>query len=136
MSPVVVKREAPERQGSGCAPHPAVSVESTADASELGVLPTVQLRLGCFNCGVDQTMLSKYIHQKNLGRVIAKAVRQEYKALSCQAYMTTWQAGNVPGDHTSVTLTLLGKPEVIELPAHIEPQLVIMVFIIAAPTAS
>ena len=63
-----------ERQGSGVAPHPT---ESTADASQLGGLPTVRLKLGCFNCGIDQAMLSKDVHQKNLSRVIAKAVAEQ-----------------------------------------------------------
>ena len=50
-----------ETQGSGGAPQPA---ESTADASQLGGLPTVRVNLGCFNCGIDQAMLSKDVHQK------------------------------------------------------------------------
>ena len=54
--------------------HPA---ESTADASQLGGLPTVLLKLGCFNCGIDQAMLSKDVHQKSLRRVIAKAVVEQ-----------------------------------------------------------
>ena len=36
MSRAVAKRQAPERQGSGGAHHPAESAESTADASQLG----------------------------------------------------------------------------------------------------
>ena len=58
----------------GGAPQPA---ESTADASQLGGLPTVRLKLGCFNCGMQQSMLSKHANQKNLRRVIAKAVGEQ-----------------------------------------------------------
>ena len=141
---------------------------SSADASQLGGLPTVRLKLGCFNCGIDQRMLSKVVHQKNLSRVIAKAVGEQdlhmvslcevgghkqgleksivraqdivsqrclnwhYKATACQAYMTTWQAEDEPTDDTSVTLTLVGEPEVVELPSSVQPQLVIMVVTIAA----
>ena len=61
-------------RGSGGAPQPA---ESTADASQLGGLPTVRLRLCCFNCGVDQSMLSKDGHLNNLSRIIAKAVHEQ-----------------------------------------------------------
>ena len=61
-------------KGSGGAPQP---VESTADASQLGGLPTVRLKLGCFNCGIEQAMLSKKVHQKSLSRVIAKAVGEQ-----------------------------------------------------------
>jgi hypothetical protein len=67
-------RRAMERHGSGGAPQPA---ERTADASQLGVLPTVRLNLGNFNCGIMQAMLSKAVHQKNLSRVIAKAVGEQ-----------------------------------------------------------
>ena len=158
------KRQELEAQGSGGAPQPA---ESTADASQLGGLPIVQLKLGCFNCGMAQEMLSKEKHQENLSRVIAKAVGEKdlqivtlcevgshkkgldkstvsaqnlvsqvlphhYNATSCQAYMATWQAEEEPTDDTSVTLTLVGEPEVVELPSSGQPQLVIMVFTIAA----
>ena len=44
--------------------------------------------------------------------------------------MATWQAEDEPTDDTSVTLTLVGDPEVFELPSTLEPQLVIMVFTI------
>ena len=153
-----------ETQGSGGAPQPA---ESTADASQLGGLPTVRVKLGCFNCGIDQAMLSKDKHQKNLSRVVAKAVHEQdlhmvtlcevgghkegldkstvraqdlvsqvltghYKATSCQAYMATWQAEHEPTDDASVTWTLSGEPEVVELPFPLQPQLVIMDFTIAA----
>ena len=166
-----------EAKGSGGASQPA---ERTADASQLVGLPTVRLNLGCFNTGIDQLMLPLAVHQKNLGRVIAKGVAEQdlhmltlcevgghkkglalcevvghkkgldeskkgaqklvsqaltwhYKAISCQAYMATWQAEEEPGDRTSVTLTLVGEPEVVELPSMaLEPQLVIMVFTIAA----
>ena len=148
----------------GGAPQPA---ESTADASQPGGMPTVLLKLGCFNCGIVQDMLSKADHQQNLRRVISKAVAEQdfhmvnlcevgghkeglqkstvsaqdlvsqalswhYKATSCQAYMATWQAEDEPTDDTSVTLTLVGEPEVVELPSSVQPQLVIMVFTIAA----
>ena len=158
-------KEKLETQGSGGDPHPA---ESTADASQLGGLPTVRLNLGCFNCGIVQDMLSKDVHTKNLSRVIAKSVSEQdlhmvtlcevgahkkgleiskvsaqdlvsqvlsrhYKATSCQAYMATWQAEDEPTDDTSVTLTLVGEPEVVELgSSRLEPQLVIMVFTIVA----
>ena len=60
----------------------AVNVESSsdegnADASQLGVRPNVLLNLGCFNCGMEQGMLSKPTHQKNLSRVIAKGVCEQ-----------------------------------------------------------
>ena len=61
MYRALAKRQELETQGSGGAPHPA---ESTADASQLGGLPTVRFKLGCFNCGIDQAMLSKDKHQK------------------------------------------------------------------------
>ena len=140
--------------------HPA---ESTADASQLGGLPTVRLKLGCFNCGIDQIMISHDKHMRSLRRVIGKAVHEQdlhlitlcevgghkqglgqsmvcpqdlvsqaltphYKAISCQAYMATWQAEDEPTDDTSVTLTLVGDPEGVELPSSLQPQLVIMVF--------
>ena len=147
----LTQRQELETQGSGGGPHPA---ESTADASQLGGLPTVRLNLGCFNCGIDQAMLSKDVHQKNLSRVIAKAVGEQdlhmvtlcevgghkkglghstkraqdlvsqvltrhYKATSCQAYMATWQAEDEPTDDTSGTLTLVGEPEVVEVPSSV-----------------
>ena len=162
--------------GRGGASQPA---EGTADASQLQGLPTVQLNLGSFNCGIDQLMLAhcghdQHRHRINLGRIIAKGVLEQdlhmvtlcevgghkkgfddrktqaqnlpskarklvsevlkphYKAISCQAYMATWQAEEEPGHCTSVTLTLVGEPEVVQLPGSVEPQLVIMVFIIAA----
>ena len=46
--------------------------------------------------------------------------------------MATWQAEAEPNDDTSVTLTLSGKPEEVQLPSNGEPQLVVMVFTIAA----
>ena len=160
----LAKRPELEPQGSGGVPQPA---ESTADASQLGGLPTVQLKLGCFNCGMAQEMLSKKKHQENLSRVIAKAVGEQdlqivtlcevgghnkgldkstvsaqnlvsqvlphhYNATSCQAYMATWQAEEEPTDDTSVTLTLVGTPEVVQLPGRVQTQLVIMVFTVGA----
>ena len=169
-----------EAKGSGGVSQPA---ERTADASQLVGQPTVRLNLGCFNTGIDQNMLPLAVHQKNLGRVIAKGVAEQdlhmltlcevgghkkglalcevvvhkkeedeskklvlpgaqklvskyltshYKAISCQAYMATWQAEEEPGDCTSVTLTLVGEPQVVEFNETVEPQLVIMVFSIAA----
>ena len=128
----------------------------------------MRLKLGCFNCGIHQSMIPKEKHQKNLSRVIAKAVCEEelhmvtlcevgghkqgletsivraqdlvsevlsrhYKATSCQAYMTTWQAITAPEDDAGVTLRLLADPQVVDLhsPA-LEPQLVVMVFAIAS----
>ena len=60
----------------------AVNVESSADenspdASQLGTPPNVQLNFGCFNAGISQDMLPKDVHQKNLGRVIGKAVDEQ-----------------------------------------------------------
>ena len=164
MHRTLAKRQESETRGSGGASQPA---ESTADASQLVGLPTVRLNLGCFNCGMDQAMLSKAVHEKNLGRVIAKGVgeqdlhllnlcevgghkkgldeskkhaqkivsevlKRHYKAISCQAYMATWQAEEEPDDATSVTLTLVGQPTVLEISASVDPQLVIMVFTIAS----
>ena len=63
-----------EAKGSGGASQPA---ERTADASQLVGLPTVRLNLGCFNTGIDQLMLPLAVHQKNLGRVIAKGVAEQ-----------------------------------------------------------
>ena len=37
----------------------------------------MRLKLGCFNCAIHQAMLSKEVHQKNLSRVIAKAVGEQ-----------------------------------------------------------
>ena len=115
-------------QGSGGASQPAGSsggASQPADASQLGGLPTVQLRLGCFNCGMIQDMVPHRKHTDNLKRVIGKGVFEQdlhmvtlcevgghkqglppmcaqdlvsevlsphYKAISCQAYMATWQA--------------------------------------------
>ena len=133
-----------------------------ADVSQLGVLPTVRLNLGCFNCGIDQQMLGKQQHLESLRRVIANGVGEQdlhictlcevgghkqglakskvtaadlvsdalsrhYKAMAVEAYMVTWQASTEPGDEPSITLTLLGEPEVVEIESSVEPQLVIMV---------
>ena len=65
-------------------------------------------------------------------KLVSEVLKPHYKAISCQAYMATWQAEEEPGHRTSVTLTLVGEPEVVQLPGSVEPQLVIMVFIIAA----
>ena len=127
----------------------------------------VQLRLGCFNCGVDQHMLTKENWLAKLRRVIGRGVIQEglhlltlcevgghrqglsdcphedaqslvrqvlskyFKAISVQAYMATWQAEPEPDDDTSVTLTLVDSPKVVQLICDGEPQLVMMVFTIA-----
>ena len=169
----LLKSRSPEARGSGGAPQPAESTadasepaESIADASQLGGLPSVRLKLGCFNCGIQQDMVPNQRHTSNLKRVIAKGVNEEdlhmvtlcevgghkqglpqmfaqeivaevlsehYKAISCQAYMTTWQATTEPADDAGVTLTLLAGPEVVELSSPaLEPQLVVMVFAIAA----
>ena len=60
--------------GIGDAPQLAAGTE---DTDELCSLPTVQLNLGCFNCGIDQHMLPLSKHQDNLKRVIGKAVSDE-----------------------------------------------------------
>ena len=67
-------RDFPESSGSGGAFQPA---ESNADASQPGGLPTVRVNLGCFNCDIDQYMLSKIAHRKSLSRVIAKGVDEQ-----------------------------------------------------------
>ena len=64
--------------------------------------------------------------------LIKEVLTPEYKATSCQAYMATWQADDNPIDDTSVTLKLVGEPEVVNLDFPVEPQLVIMVFTIAS----
>ena len=48
-----------------------------ADVSQLGVLPTVRVNLGCFNCGMHQEMLAKQQHLKSFRRVIAKGVGEQ-----------------------------------------------------------
>ena len=64
--------------------------------------------------------------------ISSACLSSHYKAMSCQAYMATWQAADEPTDDTSVTLTLVGELEVVELPSSGQPQLVIMVFTIVA----
>ena len=65
--------------------------------------------------------------------LVSEVLSRHYKATSCQAYMATWQATTEPADDTGVTLTLLAGPEVVELSSPaLEPQLVVMVFAIAA----
>ena len=78
-------------------------------------------------------------HKEGLGKSTARAqdlvsqvLTGHCKATSCQAYMATWQAEHEPTDDTSVTLTLSGEPEIVELPFPLQPQLVIMDFTIAA----
>ena len=61
-------------QSSGGAFQPA---ESSAAASQLGRLPTVRLRLGCFNCGIGQEMLAKESWLAELRRVIGRGVFEE-----------------------------------------------------------
>ena len=130
-----------------------------ADVSQFGVLPTVRVNLGCLNCGINQEMLAKQQHLKCFRRVIAKGVGEQelhictfcevgghkqgaelvsdalshhYKAMAVEAYVVTWQASTEPSDDSSITLTLLGEPEVVEIQSAVEPQLVIMVFRIAS----
>ena len=64
--------------------------------------------------------------------LISQVLLPYYQATSCQAYMATWQATDGPNDDHSVTLTLVGQPEVVELHSAQQPQLVIMVFTIDA----
>ena len=64
--------------------------------------------------------------------LVSQALTRHYKARSCQAYMATWQAEDEPEDENSVTLKLMGDPEVVELGSAVEPQLVISVFSIDA----
>ena len=64
--------------------------------------------------------------------LVSQVLTRHYKATSCQAYMATWQAEDEPTDDTSVTLTLVGEPEVVELPYVVQPHLVIFFFTIAA----
>ena len=136
-------------------------------ASPRGRLPTVQLRLGCFNCGMDQKMLTKEKWLAKLRRVIGfgvieggfhlltlcevgghgrglsksphanaqSLVRQvfdrPFQAISEGAYMATWLGEPGPDDDTSLTLTLTGRPKVVQLDVDGNPQLVMMVFTIA-----
>ena len=153
-------------QSSGGAFQPA---EGPAAASQLRRLPTVRLRLGCFNCGIDQAVLTKESWLAKLRRVIGRGVTEQglhlltlcevgghqqglassplesaqslvsqvlrhhyFKAISEQAYMAAWQAEAGPKDETGVTLTLCGQPKVVQLCGAGQPQLVIMVFTIAA----
>ena len=149
------KSRSPEARGSGGAPQPAESTAdasepagSIADASQLGGLPSVRLNLGCFNCGCFDCFPHIW-HTTSLKRVIAKDVHEqdlhmltpmctqdlvsEVLKHARQAYMATSQATTEPADDTGVTLTLLAGPEVVELSSPaLEPQLVVMVFAIAA----
>ena len=54
------------------------SAYSIADASQLGAVPTVRLRIGTFNCGIQQEMLSVQKHIRNLRRVITKLVGEQW----------------------------------------------------------
>ena len=49
--------------------------------------------------------------QSLVDQVLSRCV----KAIPVQAYMATWQAEAEPNDDTSVTLTLSGKPKVVQL---------------------
>ena len=65
--------------------------------------------------------------------LVREVLNRHYTAISCQAYMATWQATTEPADDTGVTSTLLAGPTVVELSSPaLEPQLVVMVFAIAA----
>ena len=128
-------------------------------ASQLVGLPTVLLNLGSFNCGIDHRrnlgrviakgVMEQDLHLLNLCEVgghkkgldeskkraqniVSEVLHRHYKAISCQAYMATWHSEAEPTDATSVTLTLVGQPEVVEISASVQPQLVIMVFTIAS----
>ena len=149
---------------SGGASQPAAS---SGGASQPAEASHVELRLGTFNCGMEQAMVPHKRHTDNLKRILAKSVHEQdlhivtfcevgghrrglptamsaqdfvsdvleehYKAMNCQAYMTTWQATTAPADVSGVTLTLLAGPEVVQLSSDaLDPQLVIMVFAIAA----
>ena len=65
-------------------------------------------------------------------KLVTKYLTPHYDAISCQAYMATWQAQEEPGHLTSVTLRLVAEPEVVALIGSMDPQLIIMVFEIAA----
>ena len=57
--------------------------------------------------------------------LVCDVLSRHYTAISCQAYMATWQATTEPADDTGVTLTLLAGPDVVELSSPaLEPQLV------------
>ena len=60
--------------------------------------------------------------------LVADALSLHYQAKAAEAYMVTWQATTEPSDDSSITLTLLGEPEVVDIPSAVEPQLVITVF--------
>ena len=65
--------------------------------------------------------------------LVNDVLRPHYQALSCQAYMTTWQATTEQADETGVSLTLLAEPQVVQLSSPaLQPQLVIMVFAVSA----
>ena len=68
------KRQAREAQSSDAV---STAAGSTADASQLGGLPTARLNLGCFNVGLLQDMIHKPVHQESLSRVIAKGVQEQ-----------------------------------------------------------
>ena len=75
--------------------------------------------------------MSNALH-KSAQDLVSEVLNRHYEATSVQAYMATWQAEKDPTDDTCVFLRLVGQPEVHELPAAMEPQLVIMVFTIAS----
>ena len=60
--------------GIGDAPQLAAGTEDTDKPSSL---PTVQLKLGCFNCGIDQYMLPLPNYQDSLNRVISKGISEQ-----------------------------------------------------------
>ena len=68
------KRQAREAQSSVDV---STAAASTADASQLGRLPTTRVNIGCFNAGVEQAMLHKPFHQESLSRVINKGVHEQ-----------------------------------------------------------
>ena len=58
--------------------------------------------------------------------LVNQVLSKYFKAISVQAYMATWQAEAKPNDDTSVTLTLSGKPHVVQLLGTGQPRLVIV----------
>ena len=74
-------------------------------------------------------------HKKGLNKskvtaaeLVADALSLHYQSKAAEAYMVMWQPTTEPSDNSSITLTLLGEPEVVDIPSAVEPQLVITVF--------
>ena len=173
MSRIGAKRKAQAAQSSGGPPQPTTGY---ADAPQLGVEFKIEVRLGCFNSGITQGMLSgkqAVKHRRTFQRVICRGVDEQhlhmvtlcevgnhreglgaanlsaqtivskvfhnvFAATSEQAYMAMWQAQHVKGDPSSVCLTPVGEPTVVQMTtgeAVCDAQLVIMTFTVDALVA-